>query len=316
VVSDQSSLDQALLAASDGDTVLVTPGLQEGIARLHSAIHLICQVPYTSSLKMLEVADLALETVVDGFLFSGLWPPVDNPPPPATANANVHVHGSQVSFEQCHFDGFFYQVNLYYKAQLEPIPDIDPISLVDSEVHFTQCEFRHNGGDVGLSEGPSFGSVQQTGTGSTTFTSCLFEEQPFPISAEAPVEISGSTFRNCGPGLLLSQSSLTLTGSLIVGCGPSHYLSCYVCDVGNSYSYASSIEAHGVVHLERNTFVDNPIVNWYMGQPTILDNPEIYIPLIALGNEVTGSISHNLFIGQTGSAVSGPASVVVSCNDA
>ncbi|HKI83072.1 MAG TPA: T9SS type A sorting domain-containing protein, partial [Candidatus Krumholzibacteria bacterium] len=117
-------------------------------------------------------------------------------------------------------------------------------------------------------------------------------------------------------GLILSQSSLTLTGSLIVGCGPSHYLSCYSCDVGSSYAYARSIEAHGEVQFESNTFVDNPIVDWYMGQPTVMGSPEIYIPLIDLGDGVTGTISHNLFIGQTGPAVSGPASVVVSCNDA
>lgn len=316
VATDQASLEQALLAASAGDTVLVTAGLQGGIARLHAGIHLICETPYAASLKNLEVVDLAHETVVEGFLLSGLWPPPDNPPPAVSVNPNVYVHGSQVSFQNCHFDGLYYQFNLYYKTELEPIPDIDPVSLVDSEVQFLQCEFRHNGGDVALSEGPSFGCVRQAGTGVTTFMSCLFEEQPFPISVEGPVAISGSTFRNCGPGLILSESSITLTGSLIVGCGPSHYLSCYSCDVGNSYAYARSIEAHGQVQFESNTFVDNPIVDWYMGKPTVMENPEIYIPLIDLGDAVTGNISHNLFIGQTGPAVSGPATIEVSCNDA
>ena len=109
--------------------------------------------------------------------------------------------------------------------------------------------------------------------------------------------------------MILSESSITLTGSLIVGCGPSHYLSCYSCDVGNSYAYARSIEAHGEVQFESNTFVDNPIVDWYMGKPTVMESPEIYIPLIDLGDGVTGNISHNLFIGQTGPAVSGPATI-------
>lgn len=316
VATDQASLDQALLAASAGDTVLVTAGLQEGIARLHAGIHLICETPYAASLKNLEAIDLAHETVVQGFSFSGLWPPLEDPPPAVTINASVYVHGSQVSFENCLFDGLFYQANLYYKAQLEPIPEVGPILLVDSEVQFGHCEFRHNGGDVALSEGPSFGCVQQSGSGVTTFTGCLFEEQPFPILAEGPLEISGSTFRNCGPGLILSDGSLALTNSLIVGCGPSHYLSCYSCDVGNSYAYARSIEAHGEVQIEGNTFVDNPIVDWYMGQAEVMETPEIYIPLLVLGDGVTGSISHNLFIGQTGPAVSGPAGVTVACNDA
>ena len=163
VATDQASLEQALLAASAGDTVLVTAGVQGGIARLHAGIHLICEIPYAASLKNLEIVDLAHETVVEGFLFSGLWPPIDNPPPAVSVNPNVYVHGSQVSFQNCHFEGLYYQFNLYYKASnSEPIPDIDPISLVDSEVEFAQCEFRHNGGDVALSEGPSFGCVRQS----------------------------------------------------------------------------------------------------------------------------------------------------------
>jgi hypothetical protein len=314
-VTDQALLDQALAATAPGDTVLIVgDGIEYGIARLRVGIHLICATPYTSSLAHMEALDLAQETVVEGLRFSGGWPPPGELPPLGSYDASVLVEGSKVSFRDCRMEQLsYFWGSSHYKTDVDPISSIGPILLMNSQVKFSDCLFQNNGGGIQFAEGPAYGCIWQRGAGVTSFENCTFLDQPFPISADGPLGIIDSTFLNCGPGLIVSKSVLSLTGSLVLGSGPSLYQSD---DLSHIFSFARSIQAFGQVYIEGNTFVDNPIVERYWGNVWEVETPEIYVPLVVLEDGVTGSVSHNLFIGLTGPAVKGPHGVELSCNDA
>jgi len=315
-VTDSTSLRLALSAAATGDTVLVVgDGIQQAIARLASGIHLICETPYANSLRHLEAVDLQGKALVEGFLFRGAWPPDLDPPPRGTIDASVLVSGSKISFQQCRFEELYYSIPFpsYFKTGAEPPSQVVPIAVSNSSATFSDCRFESNGGNVELSEGPAFGCVGQWGSGWLFFENCSFENQAFPISAEGPLGIIATTFRNCGPGFIQAKGGFHLSTSLVVGCGPSYY---QYDDLVPTWGYATGIVAHGQIWIEENTFVDNPMVwrNW--GIVYELENPDIYVPLIALGESATGVVSHNLFIGMTGAALEAPATITVACNDA
>jgi hypothetical protein len=81
------------------------------------------------------------------------------------------------------------------------------------------------------------------------------------------------------------------------------------------YGYTEGISAYGDVEIASCTFVDSWYDHFEDGLCP-LPTPAQTGAMVFLGIQATGSIHHNLFIGQPGAAVDAPAAVSVSCNDA
>lgn len=311
LAEDQVALDAALNSAADGDTVTILgDGIHSGTALVSSGVHLRCVPRHGSDLLHLEIVGVPAPVIVEGVRFTGSWEDPDRWDPVQETTTAIHVQGSQVRFDDCHFE----ELQVIAKAtQKYPVNGVAVLYLEDSDVDFQFCRFHRVRGSYWLAEGPSWGVIGQWGEGSTRFSACEFSELGIPIRSRAPVEIDACRFTDCYPGLIEAGSDLYLSNSLIVRSGPLHYV---YDELSIEWTTSNVITVMGQLLVEGNTFVENPTLYTYWGYTEVLEEPEDRLPLIDAGPAAWGSVRRNLFIRQTAPVLRASTSVQASCNDA
>ncbi len=304
LVPENYTLEAALAAAVDGDSVSVAPNtLDGGVVELSHGITLLSRELGANRLGGMGASNLG-QAQVKGFIlgeigFTGGF-----------GEGRITVSSSKVSFADCTFENI-------WTGQGPPIAYGGNFELL-----FERCAFHENyweriteGAAVGGNcIAPDYNAYSGTTDGSITIRDCEFQNQSSPIVAIVPVTIEGTRFLDCGPFLIDSAESLEMFGCLVAHFGvfkSADYLD-YEC-----LGVTDCIWATGGVVLQGNTFVDTTVPDAPVMTPCWdhVFPPEQLPAMIEATAPSSGVIENNLFIGLPAAAVEAPASVSVGCND-
>jgi hypothetical protein len=313
LVPEHYTLEQALALAGPADTVSVAARqLDGGEIILTRATTLLSRESRANRIEALRLERLGGPVHVIGFhvgyndLYGGLQHG-DSP-------QGVTVTFSEVRFSDCLFQGLVPCGNGGCVGDGQSVPIV--ISG-DSSVEFTGCGFRGNWtggnlhGEAIAANCVVHGSDGGVNTGRLRFLECMFQQQRGSVVSWVPVEIVGSQFRNCEEYLITARVGLDMKDCLVAAFSLTEDSDCAFAEC---YGYTRCIQADGPTEVRNNTFVDTGYSYQACGCP--YPTPQQIPALITLAPTATGSLTHNLFIGQPGAVLDAPHGTVVQCNDA